>query len=1157
MADPTNGDDILVGTAGPDIIDGLGGDDRISGEEGNDQLIGGSGNDFLDGGAGNDDLQGGIGNDRLFIDGAGTDAAAGGSGFDMLEIDWRDSAHALRNNGAVAANPAGGFDGAFTNFVDRTVNFTGIERFSIMSGSGADDFTTGGGNDNVASGLGDDHVNVGRGKDVANGGGGTDGLSADWSQQAEGVVVDLRNDLNSGGYGSFRSFEYFGVVIGSAHDDLLTGSAVARNETFNLGGGNDTARVFHGHDAAHGGAGTDTLAIDYSASAHALQSEIAPAAGADGFAGKYSNFVDRSVSFTGIDRFDIVTGSGADNFSTAGGDDVVSTGAGHDHVNVGGGVDTADGGDGVDGLSADFSADAARVVIDLRNETSEGVFGSFSRFEYFGTVIGSRFGDSLIGTGSASNDSFLLGAGNDLAGIFHGHDTIVGGAGRDTLMIDYSASAHAFRDELALTGNAVSGHSGKFSNFVDRTATFSGIERFVITTGSGADVFRTGTGNDVIASGAGDDLVNVGSGKDIANGGADVDGLSADWSGQTQGVVIELRFAVNSGLYGTFTSFEHFGTIVGSSHADTLIGTTATRADIFNLGGGDDIAGVLHGHDQVHGEGGLDTLSIDYRSSGHSLRNEVANTATEGGGFSGRFTNFTDRSVSFTGIERFEIKSGDGADMFATAAGDDVVASGAGDDLIDVGSGFDTADGGAATDGLSADWSGQAAGVVIDLRDHENSGGYGLFRSFEHFGTVTGSAHGDRLIGTNVARSDIFHLAAGADYAGVFHGFDTVNGGTGSDTLMVDYRGSGHALRDEVAKSEGADGQSGKFTNFVDRSVAFTGIEHFEIYAGSGADNFSTGSGNDIVFTGIGDDHVDVATGVDQANGGVGTDGLSADFSGDGQGVAINLTRVVNSGAYGTFTSFEYFQAAVGSGFADRFEGTDFARNETISLGAGNDIATVRHGLDTVHGGSGFDTLVIDYGSSAHKLQIEVDYSSHPGGGVDGKFSNFVDRSITFTSIERFVFTLGSGHDNVQGGNATDTLNGGAGNDILNGGNGNDVLTGGMGTDSLTGGGGADIFVYAEQAESGPGAARDKISDFVQGADRIDLSDMDANSTTPATEDFTFIGTAAFGSVAGQLRYTASGGITVIEGDTDGNGLADFQIELTGEIPLQSTDFIF
>jgi serralysin len=176
---------------------------------------------------------------------------------------------------------------------------------------------------------------------------------------------------------------------------------------------------------------------------------------------------------------------------------------------------------------------------------------------------------------------------------------------------------------------------------------------------------------------------------------------------------------------------------------------------------------------------------------------------------------------------------------------------------------------------------------------------------------------------------------------------------------------------------------------------------------------------------------------------------------------------------------------------------------------------------------------------------------------VDGKFSNFVDRSIAFTSIERFIFTLGSGNDNVAGGNATDNLNGGAGNDVLNGGNGNDVLTGGMGTDSLTGGGGADIFVYIDQAESGPGAARDKISDFVQGADRIDLSDLDADSTTPATEDFTFIGTAAFGSVAGQLRYTAAGGITVIEGDTDGNGLADFQIELTGEIPLQSTDFIF
>ena len=42
------------------------------------------------------------------------------------------------------------------------------------------------------------------------------------------------------------------------------------------------------------------------------------------------------------------------------------------------------------------------------------------------------------------------------------------------------------------------------------------------------------------------------------------------------------------------------------------------------------------------------------------------------------------------------------------------------------------------------------------------------------------------------------------------------------------------------------------------------------------------------------------------------------------------------------------------------------------------------------------------------------------------------------------------------------------------------------------------------------------------------------------------INTSAFSNVAGQLRYNVAGTDTVLEGDVDGDSVADFQIQLTG-----------
>jgi hypothetical protein len=54
---------------------------------------------------------------------------------------------------------------------------------------------------------------------------------------------------------------------------------------------------------------------------------------------------------------------------------------------------------------------------------------------------------------------------------------------------------------------------------------------------------------------------------------------------------------------------------------------------------------------------------------------------------------------------------------------------------------------------------------------------------------------------------------------------------------------------------------------------------------------------------------------------------------------------------------------------------------------------------------------------------------------------------------------------------------------------------------------------------------------------------------------FSFIGTGAFSNTAGQLRYEQISGNTYVEGDTNGDGVADFMIRFDGLHALVSGDF--
>jgi RTX calcium-binding nonapeptide repeat (4 copies) len=94
------------------------------------------------------------------------------------------------------------------------------------------------------------------------------------------------------------------------------------------------------------------------------------------------------------------------------------------------------------------------------------------------------------------------------------------------------------------------------------------------------------------------------------------------------------------------------------------------------------------------------------------------------------------------------------------------------------------------------------------------------------------------------------------------------------------------------------------------------------------------------------------------------------------------------------------------------------------------------------------------------------------------------------------------GKDTLIGGGGNDTLIGGVGGDQLTGGAGKDSLTGGGGADSLTGGAGADSFVFKALTDS-RAASFDTITDFsASSGDRINLSAIDANSTSAKNQSF-------------------------------------------------------
>ncbi len=355
---------------------------------------------------------------------------------------------------------------------------------------------------------------------------------------------------------------------------------------------------------------------------------------------------------------------------------------------------------------------------------------------------------------------------------------------------------------------------------------------------------------------------------------------------------------------------------------------------------------------------------------------------------------------------------------------------------------------------------------------------------------------------------------------------ENARGGSGNDDI------TGNAAANKLTGNDGNDDLRGAEGNDTldggdgdDTLVGWTGAD--QMTGGHGKDNLFGGEGNDTLDGGNDDDGLDGGAGSDTMSGGAGNDILVGGANND------TLRGDAGDDRHNGGTGADYMVGGVGN---DTYYVDHVGDNVSDSVTTFTPVPGALLGLPTFNN-AGTDTIYADLASYTLPSLIEELKASraNPFAGTGNALDNW-----------------------LQGHFAADTLKGLAGKDTLVGLRGRDVLTGGSE---------ADVFMYISQADSGTTAStRDRIADFQTGGDRIDLSSIDARSGSKQSLFFTgnnafsFIDTDAFSGVAGQLHYlhttVVRTAVTIVEGDINGDRLADFQIELTGRKTLEAGDFI-
>jgi Ca2+-binding RTX toxin-like protein len=301
---------------------------------------------------------------------------------------------------------------------------------------------------------------------------------------------------------------------------------------------------------------------------------------------------------------------------------------------------------------------------------------------------------------------------------------------------------------------------------------------------------------------------------------------------------------------------------------------------------------------------------------------------------------------------------------------------------------------------------------------------------------LVGGIGSDKLTGGN--NSDTLIGNGGDDLLIGNSGGDLLDGGDGKDT--VSYVGSTTGVSVNLSSGEAKNGDANN-----------DGLISIENVTGS--------DGNDTLIGDNGDNVLEGGLGNDVLNGGNhGVYGDTVSYAGAASAVSVNLAILTPQNTLGggtdTISNFENIQ---GSAFNDTLTGNSF---DNVLIGGA--------GADNLIGGGGHDTASYFNATAAVIANLAT-------GGTGGDAAG-----DTYTGIANLIGSI-----------YADTL---IGDGMAN------VIAGGGGHDILTGGGGNDVFKY----QLHPGALlseahSDTITDFTDGEDKIDLSDLNLTKSGALT----------------------------------------------------------
>jgi Ca2+-binding RTX toxin-like protein len=468
--------------------------------------------------------------------------------------------------------------------------------------------------------------------------------------------------------------------------------------------------------------------------------------------------------------------------------------------------------------------------------------------------------------------------------------------------------------------------------------------------------------------------------------------------------------------------------------------------------------------------------------------------------------------------------------------GNNTLKGGSGDDYLDVSdsSGKNLLDGGSESDQIYAiattDNNSLKGGSENDYLDVSDSfGNNTLFGDTgndelsiqDSFGknTVSGGTGSDKFYayGVNGANTlnggdgdDSFYLSA-PSIAPSFLVTQTVNGGTGSDYLEVNYS---RDTTEGITSTFNATTNQGSITSGTNR-VSYKNIERFNITGTAYADNIVGGNSEDVLNGGT--------SGNDTINGGAGNDYLNVSNS--------SGNNIVNGGD-GNDTFYAY--AAKGANTLNGGNG-----NDSFYLSAPSTAPSVLV-TQTVNGGTGSDYL-------------EVNYSSYTIKGITSTFNATTNQGSITSGTNQVSYKNIQGL-NISGTVYADKIVGGNSGDVLYGYNGNDRLTGGKGSDALYGGDGTDTFVFNNYNEG-----IDTLDDFNTTDEVIQISAAGFGNSlavgTLSASQFT-IGSAA-SAIAQQFIYDNITGALSFDQDGSAGAFAQVQFaQLNSGLSLSATNFV-